>query len=75
MVAKKPDNVTTMLAPLIEQVRMNEVTADRCIIFCQTYKDTALVFQTQVLDSPSDRASSKHGPLFPPQPNALYDTC
>ncbi len=39
-----------MLATLIEQVCMNEVTADRCIIFCQTYKDTALVFQTLVLE-------------------------
>ena len=49
-VAEKPNDLMTIIAPIIKNVIEKGQEADRCILFCRTYKDSSKLFEVLILE-------------------------
>ena len=50
MVAEKPVDLMTVVKPIVKHVIEKGQEADRCILFCRTYKDSATLFELLILE-------------------------
>ena len=50
MVAEKPLDLMTVVKPIVKHVIEKGQEADRCILFCRTYKDSAILFELLILE-------------------------
>lgn len=49
-VAEKPVDLMTVVKPIVKRVIQNGQKADRCILFCRTYKDSSTLFELLILE-------------------------
>lgn len=49
-VAEKPNDLVTILTPIVKNVIEKGQEADRCILYCRTYKDSSELFEMLILE-------------------------